>query len=170
MFSRYVHFEEGLVQHAPHEFMHDNEVLPRPHPCHGFLGRIFMLSSDTASGTAPSGQDLSAKSTHRATALTATGTHQATAPHGKEQARGEGHYVTASKSKLVSMQPQYAVHPGTGPFRRAAISHAYRILQAVRSQNLMHAYADIMAAISTYKQGLPQGWQSRPLARYGKYL
>lgn len=31
------------------------------------------------------------------------------------------------------MQPQYAVHPGTGPFRRAAISHAYRILHAVRS-------------------------------------
>lgn len=93
--------------------MDDNEVLLRPHPCHDFLGRIFMLSNYTASGTAPSGQDPSA-------------THRATAPHGKEQARGKGHYVTASKSKLISMQPQYAVHPGTGPFRRAATSHAYR--------------------------------------------
>lgn len=132
--------------------MDDNEVLSRPHPCHGCLGRIFMLSNYIASGTAPSGQDPSAKSTHRATA-----------PHGKEQARGEGHYVTASKSKLISMQPQYAVHPGTGPFRRAAISHAYRN-PASRAESkilLMQAYVVILAYNQHPKAGSSPGLAER---------
>lgn len=136
--------------------MHDNEVLPRPHTCHKFLGRIFMLSNDTASGTAPSGQDLSVNGTHQTTAKSTHG--------------GECHYVTASKTKLISMQPQYAVHPGTGPFRRAAISHAYRILQAVRSPKsyLCTLMSASWHTTSTPKKGLPQGWQSGQLARYRK--
>lgn len=149
-----------MVQHAPHEFMHDNEVLPRSHPFHESLGGIFMLSNDTASGTAPSGEDLSAKSTH-----------QATVPNGQKHARGR-------RSLCNSISEKVNLHAATicGPPGNRSIPTG-RYLACIQNfctpcgvKILCTLMPTSWHTTSTPKQGLSQGWQSGPLARYGKSL